>query len=121
MHDLAYCLYASASKDVYMNLEHYLKIYLQSFTEHYMQMTGEKPSLTLEELKSDWIKYNKFGVLMSLIVWKMKATNSADVPELGDLEDTRDNFANAPCDVEFYGKICKPLIKHMYNLDTIGF
>lgn len=123
VYDLSYCLYAGASSDVYNNLETYLKIYYDSFSQHYKKIVDEEPPCTFDEFKSEWIQYNKFGFLMALMIRKIKSTNKEDILDVTDLKNVTDtqDFVNVPCDTEFLDKQIQPLIKHLYKLDTVGF
>lgn len=98
-------------------------MYMEAFTAHYQEIVGEKPPFTIEDLKSDWIKYNKFGFIMALFVWKLKTTNKEDTLDVSHIQQESDtqSFTTAPYDIEFFNNNVKPLVIHLHQLDTVGF
>lgn len=76
--------------------------------------------MSFADLKSDWLQYHKFGFIMAMVVWKMKATSKEDIVEVTDLTDPDriSDFVQTPYDVAYFDEKVRPLVMHMFRLET---
>lgn len=119
VYDLSYMLYTSASIEDIRNLDKYLKIYYESFSDT-VKSLGSDPEKLLPygALKEDWKKYCKFGIQLGIMVHKMKLFDKNDMSKVGSddkmwKEVAAINFTGPR--YEIYRERVKPLIEDSYK------
>ncbi|KAJ8926033.1 hypothetical protein NQ315_009888 [Exocentrus adspersus] len=123
--DLSYCLYSGASKEVLQDFHHYLQVYHDSLSRTLRAFGCDPDRLyPFQELKNDWKKYCKLGMLMGLSVWKLKYTDQSQIRDLTDIAEEKDNAGQSPksdpeYDKEAFKKVSRDLILHMYENDFL--
>ncbi|XP_015836997.2 uncharacterized protein LOC107397414 [Tribolium castaneum] len=121
--DLSYCLYSGASKQIFDNLDHYLRIYHDSFSDCVTELGSDPHKLyPFEALKADWKKYAKFGMIMSFSILRMKLTHKEDIIDLTDgfeMDEINEVFANMKFnETDYYSRI-RGLVRHMFEIGAL--
>ncbi|CAH1170180.1 unnamed protein product [Phaedon cochleariae] len=117
--DLSYCIYASFSKEILDDLDHYLRVYHQSLSE---SLRGYKldPDLLYpyDDFIREWKQYSKFGVIMGILCNSGKNIDLESMPLLTDLideEENRENDENTTDSFSFPSEeIARTLVLHAY-------
>ncbi|KAJ3638559.1 hypothetical protein MTP99_001912 [Tenebrio molitor] len=121
--DLSYCLYSGASKKVFDNLNHYLKIYYDSFSSFLRELGSDPDKLfPLSVLEEHWRKYSRWGMIMSFSILRMKLTHKEDIIDLADgisEEDLTSAFSKTKFYEEDYNKRVRGLVSHMFEVDAL--
>lgn len=93
--DLSFLIYAGTTKEIYGNLDHYLKIYYQSFCDT-LRSYNLIPSeiFTFEDLKKEWKDHCKFGFILSQLLWRNKLSKTYERKNLVELEETMEFSGN---------------------------
>ncbi|KAJ8963396.1 hypothetical protein NQ318_018874 [Aromia moschata] len=108
--DLSYCLYSGGTKEIFDELDYYLKVYHASFAETIKEFGLDSDEVyPFDELKKDWKQYCKMGFILGLMVWRLKLTKDDDVKDLTEVGDTDDGvpkeFLSSSFDEETFGII----------------
>lgn len=117
-YDLAYCLYAGATREDLSKLDTYLKIYHDSLTSTLKEFSLDSEKIySFTNLKEDWKKYCKFGFAMAILAWRLKFADPNKVPEAINLEGGENvtPFELVEGKVVEYNKRVRDLVMHMYN------
>jgi hypothetical protein len=81
--DLSYFFYTGGSKELFDKLEDYLNIYHESFSEAAKDLGGDPNKLfPREALTHDWKTYSRFGMLLSIILIKIKLISKEDAIDI---------------------------------------
>lgn len=73
VHDLSYFFYTGGSKALFDKLDDYLKIYHDSLSKNLRELGSDPEKLyPFKQLKNDWKNYARFGVILSLLLVKVK-------------------------------------------------
>ncbi|KAJ8963395.1 hypothetical protein NQ318_018873 [Aromia moschata] len=122
VYDLSYCLYSAGTKEIFDDLDWYLKIYHDSF----LKTVGEfglntKAAYPFEELRKDWSQYCKMGFIMALMIWRIKLTDEDDAADFTDIEDESipETFFSSSFDEEAYKMRTRDLICHIISPATV--
>lgn len=125
VHDLSYCLYSGASLDTYERLDELLKLYYEHFSA-ILRQCGENPEevYPFSILKEEWKEYCRFGMVMSLMVMKIKTTEQKDKVDLSDfgttdnkLEIARKMIRGTPS--EEYDRRIRGLLLHVHKIGAL--
>lgn len=119
VYDLSCMLYTSSSIEDIRNLEKYLKIYYNSFTNT-VKSLGSDPEklLSYEVLKEDWKKYSKFGIQLSIMGHKIKLMEKKDMMKVGSDDEIWKEVAAIKLtgkNREIFKERVKPLIEDSYK------
>ncbi|XP_044264863.1 uncharacterized protein LOC123011482 [Tribolium madens] len=120
--DLSYCLYSGASKRVFDNLDHYLRIYHDSFSGCVRELGSDPGLYPFEALKADWRKYAKFGMIMSFGILRMKLTNKEDIIDLTDdfnMDEFGEVFSKLRFNEKDYYSRIRGLVRHMHEIGAL--
>jgi hypothetical protein len=121
--DLSYCLYSGASKKVFDNLNHYLKIYYDSFSSFLRELGSDPDKLfPFSVLEEHWRKYSRWGMIMSFSILRMKLTHKEDIIDLADgisEEELTSAFSKTKFYEEDYNKRVRGLVSHMFEVDAL--
>lgn len=124
--DLAYFLYASAPKEIYDNLDHYLHVYYDSLSKTIRDL-GSDPEVLMpfEELKHHWKLYSVYGLMMSSMVLKICTQERDEIMEFTEVmdatngEDMMAGLTKKGKHDKLYNQRLKDLIEHMMDNDYI--
>lgn len=124
--DIAYLMYACASKEVYNNLNHHLQIYYDSLSRTIRDL-GSNPEVLFpfEVLKHQWEIYAKFGLTMAVLNLKASIQEDDEVLDMTEgLEqsggtDMLAGFTKDCRNEELYHQRLKELIIHMIDCKFI--
>ncbi|RZC34659.1 EcKinase, DUF1679, and/or APH domain containing protein, partial [Asbolus verrucosus] len=121
--DLAYCLYSGTCKDVFDNLDEYLKIYHKSFSSSLKKLGSDPEKLfPFEAFKEQWKKFAKFGMCMAFGILKVKMTHTNDCLDSMDGLDT-DNIIAEMKKLKFnedeFKKMIRELLRHLCEIDAL--
>ncbi|KAJ3659971.1 hypothetical protein Zmor_011631 [Zophobas morio] len=122
--DLSYCLYSGASKEIFDNLDKYLKIYYDSLSTTLNEFGLESEKIfPFHVLKEHWKMYAKFGMIMSLVILRMKCTNKEDLIDFTDdfeKDMTEEQMAKLLKFNEDDFKVrVKDLLKHLCEIEAL--
>lgn len=129
--DLSYLLYSGVKKEIFGNLDYYLKIYYDSFSNT-LRHFNLNPSLifTFEDLKQEWKDHCAYGFIMAQLLLGNKFSkqyekrNFVDLTEGGEfLNFTQDGqtqlMERYQTDVEKLNGILKDMAQHLYESDYL--
>ncbi|RZB38959.1 EcKinase, DUF1679, and/or APH domain containing protein [Asbolus verrucosus] len=121
--DLAYCLYSGTCKDIFDNLDEYLKIYHKSFSSSLKKLGSDPEKLfPFEAFKEQWKKFAKFGMCMAFGILKVKMTHTNDCLDSMDGLDT-DNIIAEMKKLKFnedeFKKMIRELLRHLCEIDAL--
>ncbi|XP_076274070.1 uncharacterized protein LOC143204995 [Rhynchophorus ferrugineus] len=92
IHDLSYFFYSGASKEDFDRLDQYLELYHDSFVQYAKQFGCDGYQLfPLDVLKAEWRIYGLFGILMGIMLWRIKLTTRESCQEFTQA-NSRDNL-----------------------------
>lgn len=84
VYDISCMLYTSARIEDIQNLDKYLKIYYNTFSNTVISLGSDPVALLpYEVLKEDWKKYSKFGIQFGIMVHKLKLMDGKDMLKVG--------------------------------------
>jgi thiamine kinase-like enzyme len=126
VYDLSYFFYTGGSKELFDKLEDYLNIYYESFSISSKNLGNDPNELfPREELTRDWKRYSKFGMMLSLLVTKLKLLSKEDVIDLIDADDEKtktdngEQFVNLKYNKTLYKKRIEEILIHFHERDTL--
>lgn len=71
--DLSYLFYSGGTKEILDNLEHYLEIYYDSFSDTLRSFKLDPSKIfSFKNLKEEWKDHCAFGFIMGQMVWRNK-------------------------------------------------
>ncbi|KAJ3649623.1 hypothetical protein Zmor_021354 [Zophobas morio] len=115
--DLSYALYSGAFKDVYDNLDDYLKIYYESFSSLLKGLGSDPEKLfPFEALKNHWKKYARFGMIMAYGILTVKSPGKKVVQITGDDESSNKLVGE---ENKNFRRRLRELVKHMAKIDAL--
>ncbi|XP_018566835.1 uncharacterized protein LOC108907579 [Anoplophora glabripennis] len=120
--DLSYCFYSGAPKELLKDLDYFLKVYHDSLSETLKAFGCDSGKLyPFQELKNDWKRYCKMGVMMSLMIWKIKCTPEENVIDFNDTRpaEEKEKIFQTGYDQDAFKKISRSLILHLYENDFL--
>lgn len=83
--DLSYFMYSSSPKEIYDNLDHYLQVYYDSLSKTIRDLGSDPEALIpFAELKNQWKKFSRYGLMMSSIVLKICIQEEDEVMDFSD-------------------------------------
>lgn len=120
--DLSYFLYSSADASVYADLDHLLRVYHTSLSNHLRALGCDPDKLfSLAELKNQWKEYCNFGVVMAMLLMKivlMEKDETVDVNKvLEESDDILSGFNKETKNDTLYYQRLKSLLQHLYDYD----
>lgn len=119
--DLSYSLYAGGTKEIFDNLDFYLRIYHDTLSDTLKQFDIDVNKIySFENLQEEWRKFCKFGFVMASIIWRVKFKD--DETPLKYIENVDPNEILDPIPIrkdkeEDYKRIIRDLVTHMYEND----
>lgn len=117
--DLAYLIYSGATKEVYGNLDHFLKIYHDSFADTLRSYNLDTSKIfTLDDLKSEWKDHCAIGFLLSALLWGNKLSKCYEKRNFFELEQSgtlavETGIDTYETDVDKLHTIFVDLVEHM--------
>lgn len=121
--DLSYFFYTGGSKNLFDNLEHYLDVYYESFTEAASNL-GEKAEdlFPREVLSQDWKKYSKYGMMLALLLTQIKLISKEDsvkmVKDMNKKTSKMEDF-EVKVDDTLFDQRAADIIRHVYEIDAL--
>lgn len=118
--DLSYFLYTSGSKEIFSNLNMYLKIYYNSLSKVLENCCYCSNDLfPFEVLQEQWKTYSKFGLGMAFLVVNVMLMDNNELPDVTTKEQTGEDFiksfqANSGKDAQYIARM-KDIILHFYE------
>lgn len=83
VYDLSYFFYTGGNKELFDNLDEYLKVYHESLSTNIRELGSDPEKLyPFKQLKEDWKNYGMFGTIFSLMLTKVKLLKSEDVQDI---------------------------------------
>lgn len=122
--DLSYFIYCCSSKEVYGNLNQYLKIYHDSLSSQLKSMGCDPDeALPFNVLQAQWKTYGRFGFLMCFFLIKIMLSDSSEAPDLVATAENGKNVMEAfnfttKYDEEYKRRITD-VVLHTYNNNFI--
>ncbi|CAH1169800.1 unnamed protein product [Phaedon cochleariae] len=122
VHDLSYCFYSGASKEVLQNFENLLRIYhdtLSTALKAYGCAVDE--IYPMRTLKDEWTKYSKYGLILSTMIWRIRSTAVEDSADLNKLVDNDMTERKRPINInkEKFSQALSDMIMHAYENDAL--
>lgn len=124
--DLAYFMYASAPREVYDNLDNYLKIYHDSLTKTVCDLGSNQNVVpTWAELKNQWKLYSKYGLIMAMLALKACLQETDEVQDIAEVVEANENndlmagFTKSIKNDDLYYQIITSVIRHMAANDFL--
>lgn len=126
--DLSYLLYSGVTKDIHDNLDHYLKIYHDSFSDTLRSYKLDPSKIfTFEDLKKEWKEHCTYGFLLATLLWGNKLSKSYEKRNLVEMEENNEfeklkdkNFIETyEVDTVRLNTIFVDLVKHLNKNDWL--
>jgi thiamine kinase-like enzyme len=124
--DLSYFFYAGGSKELFDKLDDYLNIYHESFSKAAKNLGSDSEKIfPREALTRDWKIHSRFGLLLSLLVTKMKLVSKEDAVGMINTanekteRDNGDQFMNVKYNVILYKKRVQDILTHFHETDIL--
>jgi thiamine kinase-like enzyme len=124
--DLSYFFYTGGSKQLFDKLEDYLNIYHESFCTAAKNL-GSDPEKLLprEALTRDWKIHSRFGLLLSLLLTKIKLISKEDAIGMINTanekteHDNGDQFMDVKYNEILYKKRVRDILTHFHETDIL--
>ncbi|CAH0546171.1 unnamed protein product [Brassicogethes aeneus] len=118
VHDLAYCFYTGASKEVLDKLDEILKVYHESLSE-VLGQCGENVEKVypFSVLKEEWKLYSKMGMIFSFIIWKVKTRTPEEMIDVNDLLNDK-KYLCVPNKTTYKTSI-RNIVIHMHQIGAL--
>ncbi|KAJ3638540.1 hypothetical protein MTP99_001896 [Tenebrio molitor] len=124
--DLSYFFYTGGSKELFDKLEDYLNIYHESFCTAAKNL-GSDPEKLLprEALTRDWKIHSRFGLLLSLLLTKIKLISKEDAIGMINTanekteHDNGDQFMDVKYNEILYKKRVRDILTHFHETDIL--
>ncbi|XP_028130549.1 uncharacterized protein LOC114326388 [Diabrotica virgifera virgifera] len=115
VNDLSYCLYAGGTKEIFDDLDRYLRIYHESLVDTCSRFDC-KDFISFENLKTEWKEYSKFGFILGLSLIRTKLSEDMDQEEMAQMSKTEEDQEKVPNEnSEKIKQKCLELVLHMYE------
>lgn len=120
--DLSYLLYSAVTKNILDDLDHFLKIYHDSFSDTLRSYNLDPSAIfTFADLKAEWKNHFAYGYIISQVLWANKLMKAYDKRNFVELEENGifewNNDEQSPekyeLDVEKLDKILMDLTLHV--------
>lgn len=118
--DLSHFLYASTPKYIMDDADKYLEIYYKSFSD-FLRELGSDPDVLFpfEVLQKLWRKYRKFGLAMSIIIFRFMLADEDDTLSLRNKEAVEEGFNKEMNNQEEHDRRVTAVLKHFVESDGV--
>lgn len=121
--DLSYFMYACTDKNIFDNLDFYLRIYHNALTTQLRRLNCNEKYLSYESLKQQWKKFGKYGVLLAFIVIKLMLSDKDEVPDLSENAESNKSLTEAfdfesKYDEQYKARI-RDLVSHTHEIGVL--
>ncbi|KAJ3638565.1 hypothetical protein MTP99_001917 [Tenebrio molitor] len=124
--DLSYFFYSGGSKELFDKLENYLNIYHESFSKAAKNLGSDPEKLfPREALTRDWKIHSRFGLLLSLLLTKMKLVSKEDSESMINTANERTELDSGKLFMDLnyneilYKKRVRDILVHFHETDNL--
>jgi thiamine kinase-like enzyme len=124
--DLSYFFYTGGSKELFDKLEDYLNIYHESFSKAAKSLGSDPEKLfPREALTRDWKIHSKFGMMLSLLLTKIKLISKEDTIDIINTTNEKteaDNgkmFNNVKYNELLFKNRVRDILVHFHETNTL--
>lgn len=123
VNDLSYFFYSGTSKEQFDKLDDYLKVYHDSLSKNLRDLGSDPEKLyTFQQLKKDWVKHAIYGLILSIVLVKVKLidnTNIQDIVKDNTDEDVLTNISNSIVDKDLLHERLRNILVHAAEIDVL--
>ncbi|KAF2904587.1 hypothetical protein ILUMI_01585 [Ignelater luminosus] len=122
--DLLYFFYTCCPKEIINDLDCYLQLYYESFS-NYLKKLGSDPDkmFPYSVLQRHWKKYAKYGLMMSVLIIHIMLTEKEEAVDFSDKWEAGEGIATAfdyeIKKVDAYNERIRPIILHFVERKLI--
>jgi hypothetical protein len=124
--DLSYFFYSGGSKEHFDKLENYLNIYHESFSKAAKNLGSDPEKIfPREALTRDWKIHSRFGLLLSLLLTKMKLVSKEDSESMINTANERTELDSGKLFMDLnyneilYKKRVRDILVHFHETDNL--